>query len=213
MENNSILKGLPKENDIRENRKSYLKYFLGSNLVLDVGCGNGSFLELLNEKGINATGIDLDQECVDSCKENKLNVQRDNALAFLEGKNELYNGIFCSHLIEHLSSDDAVKLVQLMYRSLRKNGVIVFVTPNCENIEVMTRIFWNDLTHKRPYSRCALENIFRKAGFSIVAQGENVDSIKQLSLIKKVLNKIKNTVIGRYWGAYDYYIVGRKEML
>ena len=51
---------------IKEVQRQYLPYFQGKQHVLDIGCGRGEFLSLMQEEQIPAEGIDLYQPYVDS---------------------------------------------------------------------------------------------------------------------------------------------------
>ena len=46
---------------IKEVQRQYLPYFQGKQHVLDIGCGRGEFLSLMQEEQIPAEGIDLYQ--------------------------------------------------------------------------------------------------------------------------------------------------------
>ena len=52
--------------------------------ALDLGCGRGEWLELLQDQGIDAIGIDLDPGMLSACKERGLNAQEGDALAALK---------------------------------------------------------------------------------------------------------------------------------
>ena len=52
--------------------------------VLDVGCGRGEFLALLEASGISARGVDTNREMVAAARERGLDVVESDALAYLE---------------------------------------------------------------------------------------------------------------------------------
>jgi 2-polyprenyl-3-methyl-5-hydroxy-6-metoxy-1,4-benzoquinol methylase len=43
-------------------QRMYLDFFAGCSRVVDLGCGNGEFVEMLRERGIDAVGVDADPE-------------------------------------------------------------------------------------------------------------------------------------------------------
>ena len=58
-----------------ESKGLHLNYSIISDMieqnatVLDLGCGDGTLLKLLKDKGINARGIDINQDNVVKCLE------------------------------------------------------------------------------------------------------------------------------------------------
>lgn len=57
----------------------YIKHAKGK--VLDVGCGSGSYLLAFQKKGLEGYGIDIDEQCIQLCKERGLkNVWKENIL-------------------------------------------------------------------------------------------------------------------------------------
>jgi SAM-dependent methyltransferase len=109
--------------------------------VIDVGCGNGKFLKLSPDK---ISGIDQNKEAVRWCKEQGLNVLHGDAMD-LPFENESYEGVHCSHLIEHLFPAEAWKLLKELNRILKPGGIMCLQAP------LMSRHFYNDLSHIRPY--------------------------------------------------------------
>ena len=50
--------------EIRSRLVEYLPLFVGASDVLDVGCGRGEFLDLLRERDVRASGVDVNAEMV-----------------------------------------------------------------------------------------------------------------------------------------------------
>ena len=154
----------------------YLKYFTeaGAKRVLDLGSGRGIFLRLLGGKDIEAVGVDSNLEQVEACRADGYTVHHDDVLSFLDNAADgeaagSFDGIFCSHLVEHLSGADAVRLVNSAASLLRPGGRLMLVTPNVANPEVWSHTFWLDPTHVRPYPRPLLESLLEARGLSVVA--------------------------------------------
>ena len=59
--------------------------FYPSAKAIDLGCGRGEWLEVLADNGFDAEGVDLDDDMLAACRECGLNVQTNDALAFLRG--------------------------------------------------------------------------------------------------------------------------------
>jgi 2-polyprenyl-3-methyl-5-hydroxy-6-metoxy-1,4-benzoquinol methylase len=152
----------------REHRR-LLPYLAGARNVLDVGCGRGVFLRLLREAGIEPAGVDIYAECVQQCQALGIaHVVQADALAYLRTLCEAFDGIVCSHIIEHLPYEDALALLRAAFTALRPGGRLIIVTPNPRDISVIGQSFWLDPTHVRPYPLALLAAMLRAEGFAIV---------------------------------------------
>ena len=135
---------------IRERQRGRVPYFKSCRHVLDIGCGRGEFLELIQEHGIAAEGIDLSDSAVEACLGKGLKVSRAEALAFLATKDEgTFDGIHMSHVVEHVPFSSAVQLLEGSIQHLAAGGVLVIETPNPHSPETL-QAFFLDPTHVRP---------------------------------------------------------------
>ena len=120
-------------------------------LVLDLGCGRGEWLELLQKNSIAAMGVDLDTGMLEACQQINLKVQCQDALESLK---QLQDGsasvVSAFHLVEHLPFDRVKDLVAECHRVLKPGGLLIMETPNPENFMVATQSFYLDPTHLRP---------------------------------------------------------------
>lgn len=155
----------------RKIKEEILPYFRGCGRVLDIGCGQGLFLEMLREVGIEGEGIDLDPAVVEKARAKGLRVQVASALDYLKQHRGIYDGIMLGHIIEHFSGLDAVKLLYYCARSLRDGGIIAIQTPNFLKPEVYLHNFWLDITHVRPYPPVLLEAILGALQFDVLHSG------------------------------------------
>ncbi|MEW6447591.1 MAG: glycosyltransferase [Bacillota bacterium] len=160
----------PKES-ARMIKEEILPFFRGCDRVLDIGCGEGLFLEMLRGIGVEGEGIDLDPAVVKKAQAKGLRVQVASALEYLKQNQQVYDGIMLGHIIEHFSGPDAVKLLYYCARSLRDGGVIAIQTPNFLKPEVPVHNFWLDITHVRPYPPALLETILKELQFEILTSG------------------------------------------
>ncbi|OHE10575.1 MAG: hypothetical protein A2513_06870 [Sulfurimonas sp. RIFOXYD12_FULL_33_39] len=144
--------------EIKDKVKPYLSYM--QNLpfkkedikVLDVGCGRGEWLELLKENDyINLKGVDLNRIMIENSKKLGLDVLESDAIDYLSNQEDDSLSVITGfHIIEHLSFEVLMKLFQESYRVLQKGGMVIFETPNPENIAVGAFSFYTDPTHKNP---------------------------------------------------------------
>ncbi len=141
----------------------YTQFFDADDLVLDFGCGDGTWLEVLRDHGKRGVGIDYDPEKVAACHGKGLEAICSSELTDAEGVAP--TALTALHIIEHLQPMDVMRL--LMTLDVQK---VVIVTPNIDN-PVVPMTFWRDITHTRPYPRCVIEEMCRQAGFPGIVSG------------------------------------------
>lgn len=147
----------------------YLSAFSGdaSAHMVDVGCGRGEWLSLLQQHGFYGIGIDLNPVMVDTCHSHGLQAQYADAIAYLcqqpEGSLALVTGF---HIIEHLPFEALLALFDAALRALRPDGLIIFETPNPENLRVGACNFYTDPTHRNPIVPDVARFIARQRGFA-----------------------------------------------
>lgn len=154
-------------------QRHYVRFFseIGARSVLDLACGRGIFLDLLREVGIQGAGVDQNKRAVEECRSRGFEqVELGDLFAYLQRElvaDARHDGVFCSHLVEHLTGQRAAELVSSCAALLAPGGRLVIVTPNVANLKVWTKVFWLDPTHERPYPRAILEAMMEEAGLTI----------------------------------------------
>jgi 2-polyprenyl-3-methyl-5-hydroxy-6-metoxy-1,4-benzoquinol methylase len=158
-----------KSEDVKRIYFQYIKYFKDSSHVLDVGCGKGYFLELLQENNIPGMGIDSDAELVLICNKKGLKAYTAEAVSYVEKLDDnSMDGIFMGHVIEHLPTSLKIKLLKLIYRKLKDKGTFIIETPNTTSPYVMHNLYYLDPTHEKPMFPEALKHIAIETGFVVV---------------------------------------------
>jgi 2-polyprenyl-3-methyl-5-hydroxy-6-metoxy-1,4-benzoquinol methylase len=106
--------------------KKISKYVEGGD-VLDFGCGNGKFSELLPFD--TYTGVDLNSSVIDYAKEKYSAVKNAKfySVAEFESQNKQYDCIILSAVIEH--SKEPLTLLKFLKNKLRSNGKIIITSP------------------------------------------------------------------------------------
>jgi SAM-dependent methyltransferase len=119
--------------------------------LIDLGCGRGEWLELLESKGFKTHGVDLDDAMLEVCSSEGLSVLKADAIEYLRKlQDESAVIVSAFHLIEHISFESLQILVSEAFRVLKPCGLLILETPNPENLMVSTTEFYLDPTHKRP---------------------------------------------------------------
>jgi O-antigen chain-terminating methyltransferase len=134
--------------------------------TLDLGCGRGEWLELLEETGFQASGVDLDEGMLAECRRRGLDVQTQDALDALKNIPDNSVAIVSGfHFAEHIPFDVLQRVVQEALRVLLPAGLLILETPNPENILVGTSNFYLDPTHQRPLPPLLMEFLPEYYGF------------------------------------------------
>jgi SAM-dependent methyltransferase len=152
----------------RELQAEYLPYFADCHKVLDLACGSGIFLELLAEKGIAAIGVERNESVAEWGRAQGWEVIRQDVFEFLSQSTDVYDGIFCSHFIEHLPFAQVLRLIELIVPRLASGGTLVLVFPNPESMRMQLFGFWRDPEHVRFYHPELIETVCRHYGLTVV---------------------------------------------
>ena len=189
--------------------KPFIENFHGCKCVLDVASGQGHFLELLKEAGINGSGVELDKELCELTRNKELQVVNESFFDYLKKTPPgAFDGANVSHIVEHFTPTQVEELFKLLYNALKLGSPLVVITPNIANIRRAVGDFWRDPTHVRPYPISALSKLLRRSGWEVVKSGEYTD--RKPSLSRALIYGIRNALLGRYWCGDDLFVVARR---
>jgi len=177
--------------------------------ALDVGCGRGEWLALLNEQGFEPHGVDLNIAMVEHCQARGFDVTHADALSVMRDQPDNSHALVSAfHLIEHLPFDVLYTLVDEANRILAPGGVLILETPNPENVLVGSHTFYHDPTHRNPVTPTAISFLLSYLGFSDV----EVRRFNPYPEEAKVPgdDPLTARVNGHLCGPQDYAVVGRK---
>jgi len=179
-------------------------------LIVDIGCGRGEWLELLRENGFRARGVDLNRLMVKESKALNLDVIEEDGIEFLRSLESNSISIVTGfHIVEHLHFETLIELFDESYRVLRDGGLIIFETPNPENIIVGSCTFYIDPTHKNPIPPVTLEFLIKNRGFRDI-KIHRLHPIKEPSFIDILNGEDLNNLIFASTKAQDYSVIGYK---
>jgi len=210
---------------IKERQAAFVQYFEGSKNVLDIGCGRGEFLELLCDKGIGGRGIDINEDMVEYCRSRGLDVERIDAVTYLEGiEDKSLDGIFIDQVVEHLRPDYLVKMLGLCYKKLKYGYYIVAETVNPLSFFSFAN-FYIDLTHVRPVHPATLRFLLGSVGyrgvevrfFSPVPDEDRLNRVNPeektkelMGISSEIYNQNVDMINNVLYGAQDYAVIGKK---
>ena len=200
---------------VKNRQQIYLPYlrFLESSgedkAILDLGCGRGEWMELLQENGFSCAGVDSNTIMVAQCRERQLSATEKDVLSFLgEQKDGVYGAVTAFHLLEHLPPIILLELVKEVFRVLQPSGIAIFETPNPDNLLVGSNRFYLDPTHVRPLPKPLLEFSLILAGFKKVEirslqPDRVVDFDKECPKLGEFINRM-------FFGDQDYCAIAHK---
>ena len=155
--------------EVRQRQRAYLEDFRGAQDVLDVGCGRGEFLELLGEAGIRARGLDVNHEMVELCKSRGLEAVEADAIGHLNSLADgSLGGLFSAQVVEHLTSDYLMRLLETAFHKLRPGSRIVLETINPSCWIAFFESYIRDPTHVHPMHADTLKYLLQASGFQQV---------------------------------------------
>lgn len=158
----------------RQNQSLYLPFFKDCRRVIDVGCGDGDFVELLREQGVDAFGVDNDPIAVRQLRERQVPVVEADVVNYLRSLEPgSLDGVFAAHLVEHLPYQAVYEMLHHAHRALKPDGRIVLTTPNARALVSHLEMYWLHFGHVAFYHPRLLCFFLHQAGFRDETWGEN----------------------------------------
>jgi len=152
---------------IRARFESYVPLFEHRSPVLDVGCGRGESLDVLNASGIGARGIDLNHEMAEACRARGLDVIEADVVGYLATLDDAsLGGIFSAQVVEHLEPGYLLRFLELAFHKLRPGGRLVLETLNPACWVAFFDSYIRDITHVWPLHPETLKYLVVASGFS-----------------------------------------------
>ena len=141
--------------------------------LLDLGCGRGEFMRGFIKCGLNGYGVDQSSIAKSVCPEAEI-LQSDLANEPLPYDDSSFDVVFSKSVLEHFYYPE--KLVQEVYRILNPDGLAITMVPDWESVY---KTFYDDYTHRTPFTLTSLKNIFSINGFDKV----KVEKFRQLPFL------------------------------
>jgi SAM-dependent methyltransferase len=138
--------------------------------LLDVGCGNGTYLATMKELGWHTVGIETDEHAAEIAR-NRFGLDvRIGSLADAMFPADSFDAISLSHVIEHVY--DPVALLTECCRILRPGGKLIVLTPNTRSLgHRIFRAAWRGLEpprHIQLFNRSTLSVAVQRAGLRVM---------------------------------------------
>jgi len=151
--------------------RSIKKYTNGKKFI-DIGCNVGFAVEAARKLGLDASGIDLDLKAIETAKGLFPKCSfTDNSLESLAAEGKRFDLIYCSEVIEHLSSLD--NFVSSLLKIMSPGGVLLLTTPDMSHFALSRNIekliddrFIRPPEHLFYFNKTSIKKLFISKGFS-----------------------------------------------
>ena len=136
--------------------------------VLEIGCGKGEYLSLLQASGLDAYGIEHAQASVEICQKSGLKVTQgylgdDEEIAFKDG---LFDGFVCLNFMEHWPYPQ--KSLQMLLPKLNEGAIGLVEVPNFDMI-VQKGLFSEFIAdHLLYFTESTLRLFLQNNGFEVL---------------------------------------------
>ncbi|WP_169703878.1 class I SAM-dependent methyltransferase [Candidatus Kuenenia stuttgartensis] len=140
---------------------------------LEAGCGRGEFLNNFKNLGLDVSGIDISNEApgfqpnlpVKVC-----DIEKDG----IPYPDETFDIIYSKSLLEHFHYPE--RYMKEAYRILKSGGILLTLVPCWES---NYKIYFDDYTHRTPFTIVSLKDIYKIYGFKKV----QVFKFRQLPIV------------------------------
>lgn len=174
------------------------RYNLHNKKVIEIACGKGEALEIMNEQMIDARGIEYGQESVTICNTKGLKVDRvyiDSETKKIEGAP--FDAFYVLNYLEHVP--DPNQFIQGIYNNLTDEAVGIIEVPNFDMIIKENLFSEFIIDHLSYFTYETLSFLLNKNGFDII----DTESIWDEYIISVVVRKRKKLDIAPFIKACD----------
>lgn len=99
-----------------------------SDKVLEIGCGSGRFLEKCRDAGIEAAGLEFNEQAIQTCREKGLQVEGTSIGAFAKLHPAAYDVVCFFQVLEHVTS--VHEFLTDALAALKPGGRLIIAVPN-----------------------------------------------------------------------------------
>lgn len=165
--------------------------------IAELACGHGSFLAWLKEREYcDITGVDFSTEQIQLARQTGVATCEMDFKQWLRERSAASCGaIVAIDMIEHISKDEFMELLQGANRVLAPGGRLILRFPNGDSPLVGRNLF-NDITHVWTYTTNCLETLGRMHGFAgFQFEDESAAAIRDGRWLKVPLCKLSTFLL------------------
>lgn len=134
--------------------------------ILVISCGPGYFVNLLGQEGYgNVTGIDSHPEKIEYAQRKGLNCRTARAFEELQSAERSYDVIICEQELNHLTKDEMVAFLRLVWQRLSPGGRLVCHGLNGANPIVGAETLAQNFDHFNTFTSYSMRQVLEYCGF------------------------------------------------
>lgn len=169
------------------------RYSLQSKKIIEVGCGRGEYLSIMSGCGVDAHGVEYNDDAVNQCIKNNLKASKhfiDNeVIKIADGP---FDAFFILSFLEHLPEPN--KILRGIYNNLTDDGVGIVEVPNFDMI-LRNKLFSEFMRdHLFYFTRESLNFILSMNGFEMI----DCKEVWHDYIISAVVKKRKKTDLAAF---------------
>jgi SAM-dependent methyltransferase len=212
--------------DVQDRLRAYLPRLHAAGLgtpdrpILDLASGRGEWLELLRAEGLAARGVEDNGVLVCQCRQRGLEAAEGDALEELRGLPDASLGAVTGfHLLQRLPFPKLVKLLDEAVRVLQPGGLVIFETPNPENVLVGACTFRADPGQHQPLYPATVQFMAEHRGLVQVeivrlyppdSTGRALEGFPEEHPLASRINRVIEVLNAHFTVAADFALIGRK---
>lgn len=180
----------------------FQKYINKDDVVLDLPCGYGEFINNIQAK--KKIAIDLNPDASKYLRKSIKFINASSNKTTLE-KNSV-DVIFVSNFFEHITREQIISTIKEFKRILKKNGKVIILQPN---IRFCAKDYWMFFDHITPIDDRALDEVFEINDFKLTYKIEKFLPYSTKSSLPKNVSLIKLYIKAPFL----WHIFGKQSLL
>lgn len=168
--------------------------------LLDVGCGTGAFLNVMNKSGWEVTGLEPDESAAAIARQRSgLQVEKPDTLHQLNS--ESYDAITLWHVLEHVHTLQAY--LQTLHRILKQEGVLFIAVPNYTSLDARhyqeAWAAYDVPRHLYHWSPESMQTMLERFGFKLVAKQPMWFDAFYVSMLSEPYKHGRKNLLAAFW--------------
>ena len=216
--------------EVRARVQEYVPLLASASDVVDIGCGRGELLDALREQGVTARGVDINQAMVELCRSHGLEVEQDDALAYLTAQPDGgIGGLVAVQVVEHFSPGYLTRFLEAAHHKMRPGAPLILETVNPACWMAFFETYIRDLSHQRPLHPDTLRYLVQASGFSSVdvqfrrpvGDTDRLERVarpatparegaEDVARLAEALNAHADKLNARLFSSMDYVVIARR---